>query len=300
MKKKILVATVLSAVLVGGVSLKIYADNDGYELYKEAIIKTHTLNSTTMKVESTVKDNDTTINQIEMEVKYNLQQKLMQGNAAMDMEGENQSFDLAYQNNGFYIKNSDQDVNYLVKDAKSQAEKKEDFKSIHNPELMRIMEHVFDALTVSVHDDFKVINKEQGQKEIDVDLDNGDIPVVFREIGQYMVKKGTKAHENVTMKTTEYPFLSADIISNMPAFVSDIQIDKVKVKAIITKDSIIKNQTFLMQISGKDQQGKKHELEIHMKVDNHDMNQTKLDSVKIDKNKQILLDHSPLQEAHHF
>lgn len=300
MKKKIIVATVLSAVLIGGASLTIYANNDGYELYKDALKNTHTLSSATTNIEASVTDNGTLINEVQMGAQYNLQQEIMHSKVEMVTNGQKEAFDIAYQEEGVIIKNLEQSSYYLLKDNQSKAEKKETFEAHHNPELLRIMEHVFDALTVQVHDDIKITNKVEGQKEITVDMSNGDIPIVFREIGQYIVKKGTSVHENATMEAAEYPFLSQDLTVNMPALVSDIEIAKVKVNSQLTNDEIIKHQTMYVNITGKDKAGTKHELELQFNMDYTNINSTNLTPVEIDDSKTEIMDTSKLKDAHHF
>ncbi|WP_075982825.1 hypothetical protein [Bacillus massilinigeriensis] len=300
MKKKVIIATVLSAVLIGGASITIYANNDGYHLYKDAAIKTHTIKSTNMSVEAKVIDNGMVLNEVQMDTKYNLQQEKMQSKVEVDMNGVKESFEMAYQDKGILVKNINQDSYYLLKDNESQEEKQEKFKAHHNPELMKIMGHVFDTLTVQVHDEFKVSKLAGGKKEISVNMTNGDIPVVFREIGQYMVKKSTGIHENVTMKTAEYPFLTQDLTADIPALVSDIQIEKVKTNAQLTSDNIIENQRMYIVISGKDKNGKSHKLELYLTIENSKINSTNLDSVELDDNKIEMLDSSKYKEVHHF
>jgi hypothetical protein len=300
MKKKIIAAAAISAALIGGTAVTIYANNDGYELYKDALKNTHTLNSASVLMEASVIDNGQEINKMEMTTAYNLKQGNMQGSLTTETGTQEQSFDLAYQNENFIIKNTEKDTYYLIKDDESKEEKEANFKKYHNPELLKIMEHAFDALTVQVHDDFEVKKAGSGNPMITVDLTNDEIPVLFKEIGEYMVKKGTEIHENATMSTTEYPFLSEDLSTNVPALVKNIQIKNVKLNTQLSEDNIIQKQTVYMNISGEDNTGVSHNIEMKMNLEYSNINEQSVKPLTIDTKNTKTIETSQFKEAHHF
>lgn len=284
MKKKWIAITALSALLVGGSALTISANNDGYYLYKTAMKNTHTLASATASIESTVKINGEIMQAIEMDGKYNLNQKTAQGTMKLSMNEQTEQIDVVLQDSQFYIKNHALDQTFAVK---SKTVRKNPH---HDPDLMKIGEKIFDTVTVPLHDNFKVDNNK-----ITVDLTNNDIPALFREIGQYMVKKGTAAHENATMSTSEYPFLSTDISANLPVLTENIKIDSAKLMVELTNDNFIDKQTMYMKVSGEDKDGKRHVIEMNTKMDFDNMNKTTLENVIIDENVQTI----ELKNAHY-
>lgn len=287
MKKKWIAITAISALLVGGSALTISANNDGYHLYKTAMKNTHTIASTTASIESTVKINGEIMQAIEMDGKYNLKQKAAQGTMKFTMNEKTEHIDVILQDSQFYIKNNVLDQTFAVK---SDTEKTEKANPHHDPDLMKIGEKIVDTITVPLHDDFKV-----GDNKITVELTNKDIPALFREIGQYVVKKGTAAHENATMSTSEYPFLSADIAANLPVLTENITIDSAKLMVELTNDNLIDEQTMYIKVSGEDKNGKVHVIEMTTFMDFENMNETTLESINMDGNVQTI----ELKNAHH-
>lgn len=285
MKKKIIAIAAVSTILIGGSALTISANNDGYHLYKTALKNTHILKNAETSVESSVKVNDETVSKIDMNAKYDLNLEKAQGTANVSMMDTSEQFALTYQNKEIYIQNQDNNKTFLIKNDN------ETENPHHDPELMNIAEKIFDTLTVPLHDDFKI-----NDNKISVELTNEDIPVVFREIGQYIVKKGTAVHENATMSTTEYPFLSEDLSTSMPVLTDNIKIEKVKINAELTKNNIIENQTLYVKISGEDKDGKQHQIELNTNIKVQNINKTEINDVTFDESK---VQEIELKRVHH-
>lgn len=286
MKKKWIAITALSVLIVGGSTLTISANNDGYHLYKTALKNTHTLSSTSVAFDSTVMINGEIEQAITMDGKYNLEQKAAQGTMNLSMNNQTEQIDVSLQDSQFFMMNNALDQTFLVES--NSTEKKSN--PHHDPELMKIGEKIFDTVTVPLHDDFKVNNNK-----ITVDLTDKDIPALFREIGQYIVKKGTAAHENATMSASEYPFLSEDLSANLPVLTENIKIESVKLTAELTGANFIDKQTMYMKVSGEDNNGKFHVIEMNANMDFKDMNKTVLEPIKMDENVQTI----ELKNAHH-
>lgn len=284
MKKKLIAITAISAILVGGSALSISANNDGYQLYKTALKNTHTLASTSASIESTVTINEEVKQTIDFEGKYNLEQKAAQGTISLVMNNQAEQLDIALQDKHFYILNKNK--TYEI-ERKNETEEN---TAHHDPELMKIGEKIMDTLTVPLHDEFKI-----HKNTISLDLTNKDIPAIFREIGQYMVKKGTAAHENATMSTSEYPFLTENLSASLPVLTDNIKIERVQLNAELTEENLIANQTMSMMITGEDKNGEFHEIEMNVKMAFENMNETMLKNIQIDENAQKI----ELRKAHH-
>lgn len=258
MKKKAIVAAALSIVLVGGTALSISAHNDGYQLYKTALKNTHTLNSAQATMETTVTVNDEVKQTIDLEAQYNFQQKAAVSSVALGMGKASEQLNFTLQNDQFYIENGESGEAFKVKMKEDDGDKEDTSNYQHDPELMKIGERIIDTLTVPLHSDFKV----EGDK-ITVDLTHDEIPLLFREIGQYVVKKGTIAHENATMSASEYPFLTEDLTADLPALTQNIKIEQAMLEAELNGD-MLENQRMLIKVSGEDEQGKTHQIVIEM------------------------------------
>lgn len=257
MKKKAIVAAALSIVLVGGTALSISAHNDGYQLYKTALKNTHTLNSAQATMETTVTVNNEIKQTIDLEAQYNFQQMAAVSSVQLGMGKATEQLNFTLQNGQFYIENGEIGETFKIK--KSHDEDK-DYSKHHDPELMKIGEKVIDTLTLPLHNEFKV----EGDK-ITFELTHDEIPALFREIGQYVVKKGTIAHENATMSTSEYPFLTEDLTADLPALTQNIKIEQVKLEAELDGD-MLESQRMLIKMSGEDEQGKAHQIIVEMNM----------------------------------
>lgn len=263
MKKKLIIATVLSVAFVGATTWTISANNDGYELYKTALKKTHVLHSAEAFMETKVTVNNEIKQTIDLQAQYNFDQMAASSSVAVGMGEAKEQLGFTMQNGEFYIQNEESGDVFKVKTEREEAEEK-DYSKHHDPELMKIGEKIFDTLTLQLHDDFKV----KGDK-ITVDLDNRDIPTLFRQIGQYMVKKGTSVHENATMSTSEYPFLTEDLTADLPVLTQNIKIEQVKLEADLEGDMLV-GQTMFIKVTGEDEKGNPHEIlfEMNMKINN--------------------------------
>lgn len=270
MKKKLIVATALTTLLIGGTALTISANNDGYELYKTALKKTHTLHSAETSIESRVTVNNQIYQNIEMDAKYNLDQKAVHSTVNLQLHDKTEQLELTMQDGQFYINNQEQ--TYSIET--SQKEHPHPDK-----ELMKIAETVVDTLTSPLRDDFKVDGNT-----ITIALTNKDIPTVFRQIGEYMVKKGTAAHEHATMSPKEYPFLTEELSASLPVLTDNIKIENVLIDAELTEDNFLKSQTMNINLSGEDKNGEVQQVQLHFTMDISNLNTTQLENVTFDNN----------------
>lgn len=298
MKKKLLITgIVLSTLVLAGTTVNIYANNDGYELFKTAMKNTHKVKEANVSFEASMQDNGEVINKVEMESQNNFDQELLQSTLTYETNNEQLNFDLAYQNRNFMIKNEVQENTYLL--SMDSGGEEGTAHGQHNPELLSLAEKIFDTLTLPTHDDF-VVKETNGQTSIHVDLNQEEIPSIIHEVSEYVIKKGLKTHADVTMTTAEYPFLSKDITLQVPVLVSDIELEHVNIVAELTENQLIKNQTANIKVSGKDHSGNKHSLEFSMSMEYSNVNNVKLEPLELDSNKSIILDKSNFEQTHNF
>jgi hypothetical protein len=270
MKKKLIVVTALTTVLLGGTALTISANHNGYELYKTALKNTHTLASAETSIESTVQVNGQIYQHVEMDAKYNLEQKAVQSSINIQLHDKTEKLGLFLQNGQFYIDNGQQ--TYAIESSKKE-------HPYPDKDFMKIAETIIDTLTTPLHDHFKIDGDT-----VTVALTSQDIPTVFRQIGEYMVKKGTSAHEHATMSPAEYPFLTEELSASLPVLTDNIHIDSLLIKAELTEDHFLESQQMTLNVSGEDKNGEVQpiQLDFNMKITN--MNETQLEHVTLDSN----------------
>lgn len=270
MKKKLIVVTALTTILLGGTALTISANNDGYELYKTALKNTHTLASAETSIESTVQVNGQIYQNVEMDAKYNLEQKAVQSSINLQLQDKTEKLDLILQDGHYYIDNGQQ--TYAIESSKKE-------HPHPDKELMKITETIIDTLTTPLHDDFKIDGNT-----ITVALTKQDIPTVFRQIGEYMVKKGTSAHEHATMSPVEYPFLTEELSASLPVLTDNIQIESVLIKAELTEARFLESQQMTINVSGEDKNGEVQQIQLDFNMEMTNMNETQLEYVTLDPN----------------
>lgn len=297
-KKKLLItATALSTLLVVGTSIPIFASNDGYELYKQAMKNTHKVKSANLSFEAHLKDNGEFVQSVDLDTKYNGNEDLGQAEVAVETAHQKMDFTVYYQDHDVLIQNDEQETNYVIEGKERTAEEKEElFKKHHDPELLSLMEKVFDVLTLPTHDDF-VIGDKNGAKTISADLTHEEIPSVIQQASQYIVKKMLQSHENARMSTIDYPFLKEELTVQSPVLTDNIKLEHVKIKAGLTEDGMIEDQSIFVKVSGNDKNGTKHVLEYALKMDYSNINETELKPVDFSTYGPVVLDSS--QFRHH-
>lgn len=301
MKKKLLITAIsLSVLLLIGTSIQIFANNDGYELYKQAMKNTHKIKNASVNIDTSMKDNSIQIKKVEMDAEFNLKDKLGKSNVIIETGNKSMDLNIFYQDHDFIIKN-DAINNYYVLQGNelSEEERQEQFNAHHNPELLSLMEKVFDTLTLPTHDDF-IVTDQNGTQSITVDLTSDEIPGVIHEGSQYMIKKMLQSHENAKMSAADYPFLSDDLNIEMPVLVDEIQLESIKIEADLTEDKLIDNQMVYVKVSGNDKNGKQHLLEYELNMDYSKINKTTIQPIEIDLAEAITLEKSLFNHGYKF
>lgn len=296
MKKRWIAAAMVGALVIGGSAATILANNDGYEVYKEGLKNTHTLQSAQVTMDGKIIDNGTILQTVEIETSYNLAENLLQGVSQINDEQIN----FYFQDNQMLFKNQMKEPFYVIQHPYSEAKKEEIFKKHHQPEVMKIAEEILDMITFPLHDKF-ILSEVNGERKIHVQLTNKDLPNVLNLIGEYMIKKSTKAHAGVTLNAEKYPMLSENITMNIPALADNIQINNIELNATLTKENIMKEQTMLAVISGLDKHGKYHELEFQFNINYSHINNVQLSPFTVDEEKLEVVDTSAIGGSfHHF
>ncbi|MFE8699702.1 hypothetical protein ACFYKX_03580 [Cytobacillus sp. FJAT-54145] len=291
MKKKLLITTVsLSALLLVGTTVSIFANHDGYDLYKQAMKNTHKVNNAALSFDASMTSNGQLVQKVEVDSKYNLDQKLAQGELSIETPNQVVDLNVYYQDHHVIIKNDQVENDYVIEGKQyTEEERKELYEKHHNPELLNLMEKVFDTLTIQTHDEF-VVSQDNGKQTITVDLTKEEIPSLIHQGSQYMIKKMLETHDDATMTSSKYPFLESGFTMQTPVLVDDITLEEVKIQADLTEEKLIDNQHVYVKVAGIDKNGKQQVLELEMNMDYANINSTTLqpttdltDAIKLDQ-----------------
>ncbi|WNF37452.1 hypothetical protein RJD24_03040 [Bacillaceae bacterium IKA-2] len=295
MKKKLLTIAVASTVLLFGVGVYtvLATNSSGYEIYKEALKETHKMKSAVANIELNISNNDKLLQDLTVQSIYNLEEQ--RGSTNINLKTSDQTIQLEINSDEkhIYIDNDQLDTTYILESKRDSDKMRERHERVHNKELMKVAELVVDTLTRPLHDSF-VIGPEN---TISVDVTNDEIPTAIHAIGSYMVKKASGHHANMEMTMDDYPFLTRSYQQEFPNLTDEITFEQIKVDAQLTEAGLMKNQQAIFRISGKDQEGKSHTLDIQLDFSFENINETTLPPLNLDGKK---LETIELKKGHHF
>lgn len=278
MKRKIIaLITVVMVFMVGFGAYTVFADSYGYDTYKDALKKTHTISNSTTTINVQVKTNGELIQDFNTVMKYNGDQSLAQGTVDLKTTTDHLQVNGIMQDSKAIFQSDGEDT-YYVTELEGKESHKEKVAKFHNPKMMKFGEMAFDTLTKPMHSQFEFNNQH-----ITVNMTNDDIPTPLNIFGSFMMKKGFEHHNGVELSTDDYPFLLNNVSFDMPILQDDITVERVVIDAELADEGYFKSHNMLLNISGKDANSKEHRLEIQVKMAMDDVNQTTVDKIDIDE-----------------
>lgn len=266
MNKKFLAAIGISGALMIGSVYSISANTSGYEMYKDALKKTHQLESTTMNVNLDLKDNNQAIYTMDAVVKTNLLEDSMEGTSMVSNGDQTSRYEMSKQDGQFYVQKDEEAKVYTMR---SEANP-HNFDSENSRELKKDLENLVDVLTSNYQQKIIVNANDDGTQEINLDLSSSELPVGANAIASLMVKHAVML-EN---KTNDQESSFHDVNLQLPNLKEEILVQDVKVSATISKQSYVEKQTVSATITGNDASGKSHTLQLGFDLQLTDTNKT--------------------------
>lgn len=248
------------------------ANTSGYDAYKTALKNTKAKTSLTAKVDMTVTDNGKEV--LTGTSNFKLNQVLNSGSIAATMGNGTQthSFQVFRQDGKVVFKNSEDDV-YRVMEQNTPKWHREEGAS--NPP--KVMEQVIDSLMGNIQELATVENEADGGKLAKLQLSGNQIPTVVNVLGTFIVSKAANHdqwdHSNWNQAETSSA-THAKMKVDIPKLTDNITVEKIMLGAEISSDDVLEQQTADITIAGTDSSGNHHELDIHLKVNFTDFNQT--------------------------
>ncbi|MDP4142878.1 MAG: hypothetical protein Q8936_00140 [Bacillota bacterium] len=277
MNKKL--ALMVTAVAVGGTMLAgtaatVMAQSSGYDIYKAAVLNIPTIKDATAKADITVTDNGSVILTANDQTKFNKNNNTT--SSLNDVKyGTKELKTESYVQDGKMInKTSDSDV-YTVME-RGQGKRVEKKAGSEDNQIKQGFQGIIDAYVGSRSDDFTATSNSDGTKTVNIKLDESQITPLDNAIVSFAVKAaGSGEFRN------KQEGISADLKAVIPQLTSDITVKAIDANALIDSKNEIENQTTNITISGKDADGKVHNIVITAKIALSDIDNTTPDKVDL-------------------
>jgi hypothetical protein len=274
--KLLAVIGVSGAVMLGSV-YSISANTSGYELYKDALKKTHQLDSTTMNISMDLLDNSKDIYSFDTKLKTDRLGKKMEGSSTISNGAESSSYKLYRQDGKFLAKKDNENKVYAMKSSGSKHGTDAD-----RLELQEDMEKLVDVLTKDLQQKIVLVPNDDGSKEVKLDLSSAEVPIAANVVTSMMLKHAAMLDD----RTEDLESSFHDVKMKLPEFKKDIVIKEASVSAKINAKNFVEAQDVNVLITGKDEQGKVHEFSFIFSLDLTDVNKTTVGSLDL-KNLEI-------------
>jgi hypothetical protein len=279
MNKKILAVIGVSGMLMLGSVYSISANTSGYELYKTALKKTHTANSATMEVKLSITDNQTAIFSADSIFKSDSVNQVNALTTTLANESETNTMNMYKQEGNWFVMKDGVDSIYKMEISKTPHHK-------NTAELKDDLENLIDVMTKNLQQKITVDATQNGNHSIEFDLTGKEIPLTANALSTLMIKHAVMIQDNKENDSTDF-----HIQATMPELDHDIAFKQVKLTAQVNKENYIEKQVIKAVVTGKDQQGKSHELVLTIDMSVTDYNQTSVTPIDIPAEKVILFEH---------
>ena len=278
MNKKLIGVIGISGIILLGSVYSISANTSGYELYKSALKQTHEANSTTMNIDFTLEDNQKSLLSGSTLYKADMENQVSSMSSQLANDKESSAMDMFKQNGAWYVKKDGIDSVYKLEMSKNPHHK-------NTTELKDDMENLIDVMTKNLQQQITVAEKD-GRHTIDLDLTGKEIPLTVNALSSLMIKHAVMIQDGSEQEGSEF-----HIKPTIPELEREISIKQIKISAQINKDNFVEKQSVKAVVTGKDSQGKSHELVLAFDMKVSDYNKTSVTPVEIQADKVIEFDH---------
>jgi hypothetical protein len=274
MKKTTAMVTslIVGGTLLLGTAIVNASQLSGYEAYKAAVLQTKDLKDGTANLRVSVTDNGKELASASSNVKLDLNSKVMSSKTTLSSNAGATTFESYIQDGKSISKSSLSDV-YNVRQGKKNDLNKE--AGAINPQVVKSVEAVVDALVGNMKDGFTVADNGDGTKKITVNLNEGQVTPLINAVTSMAVTAGSNArfHNNDAKEI--------NIKDVVPKLQSDVKISAISSTADVDKDNVLKDQDVTVTITGKDDQGALHSIVISAHIDFSNINSTTPDKVDL-------------------
>lgn len=278
MDKK-LIAT-LGTIAVGGLLLgtsayAAIAQPSGYDLYKEALKKTTAVQNLTPSLEMLVKNNGNDIFKVNSVTKLDKETKVSSSEITVTVGDKEKNVDI-YKGKGKIVVKSDDSEIYKVLESNKEGFHKD--RKYHGEGHKEDMESIVDALMTNYEKFISTKDLSDGNKAISLQLSEGQISPVINAVTSVVVKNMLEHGDKVeTVKGGFHDGLKPEL----PELVTNIKVNQIDLKAQVSGDNLIQEQTLVFALVGQDINGKTHELVVEMDTNFENFNTTTPETIDL-------------------
>lgn len=283
MNKKILllgVSIVVGSAMLVTTAFASMTGNTGYDIYKEAIKNTVQAKSFTADMHFNVKDNGVTLADAAAVMKTDRDGRAISNVTTMKTQDKELTMETYANEESVVLKKGSSDEYYVIKnDRKEFRRHGREFHPEQEQEMSKAGEAVLDALVGDLKNYVQASSNSDGSTNVSIRLEDNQIPAVVNAVAALGVKNaGNEEFKN--HKHRPAPF-EENFEFEHPKLVEDIKITKVDVKAKINSSKIIESQIVTAVLTGKDAEGKAHEVEFTVDMNLADVNGTIVDKIDL-------------------
>ncbi|MFJ7724784.1 hypothetical protein ACIQXV_01345 [Neobacillus sp. NPDC097160] len=294
MNKKVLAAAGISGLLMAGGVLSASASTSGYDLFKTAVKKTHTIDSFAAHTTASLTDNGKEIYQVDSLNTLNVKDESGNSTVSVTNGGTTTKVDYFSKADQTVVKSS-KDDNYYVKqetEHKKASNEKEHNDENLSPQMQKDVEAIFDAVTKNYQDKITTKDGGNGQTELQLDLSKNQIPAVGQAVVSFFLKnidQQKDMHEKAEFGSLQF----ADLKPQLPQLKNNINVSRVVLNGVVDKSEYLVGQEATIYVSGDDVNGTHHDLVLKLANKFDQLNQAKVTGVDLTGKKVVTV-----QEKH--
>jgi hypothetical protein len=266
MNKKLLTIVGVSGALLFGSVYSISANTSGYDMYKDALKKTHELESTTMEMQFQLEDNGVNLLSSSTQMKTHNETNLMNGTTTTSNGKEASTVEMFRQDGKWFVK----DGQKLYQMGPSERKHGHGHMGERSQELREDVEKLVDVLTKNLQQKMVVKEEQNGSKTVELELSKSEIPLAANIVSSLMLKHAAMMNDYKSETTSEFKHITP----TLPELKEEIVIQEVEIAAQINPNNYIEKQTMTATVNGKDAAGMKHTLTVSFELELSDVNKT--------------------------
>ncbi|MBT2659782.1 hypothetical protein [Bacillus sp. ISL-45] len=269
--KALAVIGISGAVMLGSV-YSISANTSGYELYKDALKKTHQLESTTTEFSMDLMENSKEIYSSDTTLMTNRLGKTMEGRTTVSNGETARSYEMYRQDGQFLVKKDNENKVYSM-----TSNGRVHGTGSDRLELKEDLEKLVDVLTKDLQQKMIVKDGKSGSKEVILNLSESEIPMAANVVTSLMLKHAAMMNDRTEFMESSFH----DVKMKFPELKEDIVIKSADVKARISTQNFVDAQDVKVLVTGKDEQGKVHQVSLAISLDLKNVNSTKVGTLDL-------------------
>lgn len=279
MNRKLLAVIGISGTLMLGSVYSISANTSGYDLYKEALMKTHSAESATLNFNLKIEDNKNSILSSQSIFKSDSVNQLNSISTRLANASEVSNMNMYKQDGNWYVMKDGLDTVYKMDTSNNPHHS-------NTAELKADVANLIDVMTKNIQQQIAVVEKKDGDHVIQLDLTGKEIPLSANALSTLMIKHAVMIQDNNETENSNF-----HIKAKLPELDHEITVKQVKLTAQVNKENYIEQQTVKVIVTGKDKQDTSHELVLNIDLNATDYNSTTVSPVEIPAEKIVEFNH---------